>query len=171
MRVTVPPTAVSKLSFTAGNRKWAEPIEEEHVSSSNTPGASQGRGPLVIVFAIIGILGIIGGILYVSGAANSIHFIDGGVYKGHHQIRAVVSFIVGIAFLIMAYIAKNRPAQTRPAQEGRANVAGGTGSAGTPGPAGPAGPTGPADPTGATGPASGTGTTSGSGSPTTPSGS
>jgi hypothetical protein len=126
------------------------------VSSSNTPGAPSGRGPLVIVLAIIGVLGIIGGILYVSGAANSIHFIDGSVYHGHHQVRAVVSFIVGVAFLIMAYIAKTRPAQTRSPRTTQANV---TGSASATGPAG------------ATDPASGPGTTGGSGTPTTPSGS
>lgn len=130
------------------------------MSSSNTPGAPSGRGPLVIVLAIVGILGIIGGILYVSGAANSIHFIDGSVYKGHHDVRAVVSFIVGIAFLIMAYIAKTRPART-----GQANVAAATRTAGAAGPTGPGGAAGAADP------ASGPGTTSGSGTPTTPSGS
>jgi hypothetical protein len=134
------------------------------VSSSNTPGAPSGRGPLVIVLAIIGILGIIGGILYVSGAANSIHFIDGSVYHGHHQVRAVVSFIVGIAFLIMAYIAKTRPGQTGPARAGGAN-------AGSARPAGAADATGPAGPASTAGPASGPGTTSGSGTPTTPSGS
>ncbi len=150
-------TPVSKLSFTAGDLKWAQPIEEEHVSSSSTPGASPGRGPLVIVLAIIGVLGIIGGILYVSGAANSIHFIDGSVYKGHHQVRAVVSFVVGIAFLIMAYIAKTRSARTS-----QANAAGISGPAS--GPSGP--PVGPAS-----GPASGTGPADGSGNPTTPSGS
>jgi hypothetical protein len=106
----------------------------------------------VIVLAIIGVLGIIGGILYVSGAANSIHFIDGSVYHGHHQVRAVVSFVVGIAFLIMAYIAKTRPATTS-----RPNVSGATGPAAAPGPA--------ADP------AAGTGSTGGTERPTTPSGS
>jgi hypothetical protein len=134
------------------------------VSSGNTPGASPGRGPLVIVLAIIGILGIIGGILYVSGAANSIHFIDGSVYKGHHQVRAAVSFIVGIAFLIMAYIAKTRSAGAR-----RPSVTGGTGAAGTAGPtAGTAGPT-----AGTAGPTAGTAepTAGSSGTPTTPSGS
>ena len=134
------------------------------MSSSNTPGAPSGRGPLVIVLAIVGILGIIGGILYVSGAANSIHFIDGSVYKGHHQVRAVVSFIVGVAFLIMAYIAKTRPAQTGPARTGPANVAGSASPTG-------AEATGGAGPTSTAGPASGPGTTSGSGTPTTPSGS
>jgi formate hydrogenlyase subunit 3/multisubunit Na+/H+ antiporter MnhD subunit len=80
------------------------------MSSASTPGTSQSRGPLVIVLAVIGILAIIAGILYVSGAANSLHFMDGSVHKGHHQIRAIVSFVVGIAFLIGAYIAKSRPA-------------------------------------------------------------
>jgi uncharacterized membrane protein len=80
------------------------------MSSARTPGASPSRGPLVTILAVIGILAIIAGILYVSGAANSLHFMDGSVHKGHHQIRAIVSFVVGIAFLIGAYIAKSRPA-------------------------------------------------------------
>jgi uncharacterized membrane protein len=127
------------------------------VSSSNTPGAAPGRGPLVIVLAVIGVLGIIGGILYVSGAANSIHFIDGSVYHGHHQVRAVVSFVVGIAFLIMAYIAKTRPARARGANvTGTADGSNVTGAAGAPGPA--------------AGPTTGTGSTGGSERPTTPSG-
>jgi uncharacterized membrane protein len=78
-------------------------------SSASTSGASPGRGPLVTVLAVIGVLAIIAGIMYVSGAANSLHFMDGSVYKGHHLVRAVVSFVVGIAFLIGAYIAKSRP--------------------------------------------------------------
>jgi hypothetical protein len=112
----------------------------------------------VIVLAVIGVLGIIGGILYVSGAANSIHFIDGSVYHGHHQVRAVVSFVVGIAFLIMAYIAKTRPARTS-----GANVTGTAGGSNVTGAAGAAGP--------AAGPATGPGSTGGSERPTTPSGS
>jgi hypothetical protein len=141
------------------------------VSNSNSPGASPGRGPVVIVLLIIGVLGIIGGILYISGAANSIHFIDGGHYKGNHHVRAIVSFVVGVAFLIMAYIAK-----TRPATSARANAAGGAspagradaaGSASAAGPAGASGPAGPADPAGPAGPAS---PASGGGGSTTPSG-
>jgi hypothetical protein len=150
------------------------------VSQSNAPGASPGRGPLVVVLAIIGVLGIIGGILYVSGAANSIHFIDGSVYKGHHQVRAIVSFVVGIAFLVMAYFAK-----TRPASVGRASATGTTSAAGpssTVRPSSPAGPANTADPTSTAGPASAAGPSSpagpagpagpasGSGGPTTPSG-
>jgi uncharacterized membrane protein len=79
------------------------------VSSANAPGGSAGRGPLVITLAVIGILAIIAGILYVSGAANSMHFMTGAVHHGHHLIRAIVAFVVGIAFLIGAYIAKSRP--------------------------------------------------------------
>jgi uncharacterized membrane protein len=79
------------------------------VSSASVPGGSASRGPLVIILAVIGILAIIAGILYVSGAANSLHFMSGAVHHGHHAIRAIVSFVVGIAFLIGAYIAKSRP--------------------------------------------------------------
>ena len=79
------------------------------MSSASAPGGSANRGPLVIILAVIGILAIIAGILYISGAANSLHFMDGSVHHGHHQIRAIVSFVVGIAFLIGAYIARSRP--------------------------------------------------------------
>jgi uncharacterized membrane protein len=79
------------------------------VSSASTPGGSANRGPLVIILAVIGVLAIIAGILYISGAANSLHFMSGSVHHGHHAVRAIVSFVVGIAFLIGAYIAKSRP--------------------------------------------------------------
>ncbi len=79
------------------------------MSSASAPGGSANRGPLVIILAVIGILAIIAGILYISGAANSLHFMAGSVHHGHHAIRAIVSFVVGIAFLIGAYIAKSRP--------------------------------------------------------------
>jgi hypothetical protein len=80
------------------------------VSSASTSGASSGRGPLAIILAVIGILGIIAGILYLSGAANSLHFMVGSVHKGHHQVRAIVSLVFGVAFLIGAFIAWSRPA-------------------------------------------------------------
>ena len=90
------------------------------MSSASAPAGSANRGPLVIILAVIGILAIIAGILYVSGAANSLHFMSGAVHHGHHAIRAIVSFVVGIAFLIGAYIAKSRPpaASTGGAPEG-----------------------------------------------------
>jgi hypothetical protein len=75
------------------------------MNSGNT-GASSSRGTLVIVLAVIGALGILAGILYVAGALNSIHFLVGSTHKGSHPIRAIVSFVVGAAFLVGAYIAK-----------------------------------------------------------------
>jgi uncharacterized membrane protein len=83
------------------------------VSSASAPSGSAGRGPLVIILAVIGILAIIAGIMYVSGAANSLHFMSGSSHHGHHLVRAIVSFVVGIAFLIGAYIAKSRPPAAR----------------------------------------------------------
>jgi hypothetical protein len=108
------------------------------MSSASTPGASPSRGPLVIVLAVIGILAIIAGILYVSGAANSLHFMDGSSHHGHHQIRAIVSFVVGIAFLVGAYIAKSRPAAGSRGSTGRPSSS--TGS--TDSPSGSATPSG-----------------------------
>jgi hypothetical protein len=78
------------------------------MTSASTPAAPPGRGALVIVLAVIGILGIIAGILYLAGALNSIHFLVGSVHKGHHPIRAIVSLVVGAAFLVGAYIARSR---------------------------------------------------------------
>lgn len=79
--------------------------------SGSSSGASSGRGPLAAILAIIGVLAIILGILYVSGALNSVHFLVGSTHKGHHQVRAAVSFVVGVAFLIGAFIARPRPAK------------------------------------------------------------
>jgi hypothetical protein len=80
------------------------------VSSASTPGAAPSRTPLVIILTVVGVLAIIAAILYVSGAANSLHFLVGSVHKGHHTIRFIVSLVVGVAFLIGAYIARSRPA-------------------------------------------------------------
>jgi hypothetical protein len=82
-------------------------------SSGASPGAPSGRGPLVAILAILGVLAIILGILYVSGALNSVHFLVGSVHKGHHQVRAAVSFVVGVALLIGAFIARARPAGSK----------------------------------------------------------
>jgi uncharacterized membrane protein len=82
------------------------------VSSASTPGAAPNRAPLVIILAVVGVLAIIAAILYVSGAANSLHFMVGSVHKGHHVVRFIVSLVVGAALLIGAYIAKSRPTTT-----------------------------------------------------------
>jgi hypothetical protein len=79
------------------------------VSSAGASGSSPSRGPLVATLAVIGILAIIAAILYISGAANSLHFMVGANHKGHHAVRFIVSLVVGAAFLIGAYIARSRP--------------------------------------------------------------
>jgi len=72
------------------------------VHSAPMPG-SPGRRALAVILAIIGILAIIAGILYVAGAANSLHFMVGSVHKGPHRVRATVSFVVGVALLAGAW--------------------------------------------------------------------
>ena len=81
--------------------------------NTSSSGASSGRQTLVIVLAVIGILGIIAGIMFLSGAANSIHVMVGSVHKGHHFIRFIVSLVVGAAFLVGAYIARSRTPSAR----------------------------------------------------------
>ena len=68
-------------------------------------GESSGRKALAAILAILGVLAIIAGILYVSKAANSVHFLVGSVHHGHHQVRAAVSFVAGVALLIGAWFA------------------------------------------------------------------
>jgi uncharacterized membrane protein YidH (DUF202 family) len=75
------------------------------VHSAGPPGGSPGRRTLAVVLAIIGVLAIIAGILYLAGAANSLHFMVGSVHKGHHLVRAAVSFVVGVALLTGAWFA------------------------------------------------------------------
>jgi len=108
-------------------------------ASSGAPSGTSGRGALVIILTVIGVLAIIAGILYVSGAANSIHFMV-SVKHGHHQVRAIVSFVIGIACLIGAYIAKTRPAGGSGSAGGSANASGSASATGSTGASGAAGP-------------------------------
>jgi hypothetical protein len=79
-----------------------------HVHSAPTSGGSPGRGALAVILALIGVLAIIAGILYVAGPANSLHFMVGSVHKGHHLVRAAVSFVAGIALLTGAWFTARR---------------------------------------------------------------
>lgn len=74
-------------------------------------GDSPGRPALAAILAILGVLAIIAGILYVSGTANSLHFMVGSVHRGHHQVRAAVSFVAGVALLIGAWFAVRPPSR------------------------------------------------------------
>jgi uncharacterized membrane protein YidH (DUF202 family) len=85
---------------------WRE--QENPMSTAHVSSASSSRRTLAIVLAILGVLAIIAGILYVAGAANSIHFMVGSVHHGSHMVRAAVSFVVGIVLLICAWFASRR---------------------------------------------------------------
>lgn len=69
---------------------------------SATSGGSPGRRALAVILAITA------GILYVAGAANSLHFMVGSVHKGHHLVRPAVSFAAGVVLLAGAWFAARR---------------------------------------------------------------
>jgi hypothetical protein len=74
------------------------------VHAGDMSGDSSGGRALAAVLAVLGVLAIIAGILYISGAANSVHFMVGSVHHGRHAIRATVSFVAGVALLIGAWL-------------------------------------------------------------------
>ena len=75
---------------------------------------SPGRRALAVILAIIGVLAIIAGILYVAGAANSLHFMVGSVHHGPHPVRAAVSLAAGVALLAGAWFAARAGPNSRP---------------------------------------------------------
>ena len=48
-----------------------------------------------------------------AGAANSLHFMVGSVHKGHHLIRAGVSFVAGAGLLAGAWFAARAGVNSR----------------------------------------------------------
>jgi uncharacterized membrane protein YidH (DUF202 family) len=89
-------------------------VNSADTSESNSvtkAGNDSSRRVLAIILAVIGVLAIVAGILYVAGTANSLHFMVGKVHRGHHQIRAIVAFVIGVVLLAAAYFAA-RPTLT-----------------------------------------------------------
>jgi hypothetical protein len=82
------------------------------VNSVRTPGgASTGRRTLTTILAIVGILGIILGVLYLFAAKSLPSMFVGKVHGGHHLVRASVSIIIGLALVIVGWLAgRRRPA-------------------------------------------------------------
>jgi hypothetical protein len=79
------------------------------MSSVSTVGGPPTRRPLPLILAILGVLAIIAGVLYVTGALDSVHFLVGSHPKGHHELRGVVSVVVGVVLLgIARFMAKQR---------------------------------------------------------------
>ncbi|HEY2507387.1 MAG TPA: hypothetical protein VGI58_12790 [Streptosporangiaceae bacterium] len=75
------------------------------MTSTRTPANPATYRAVAIVLGILGLLALVAGVLYISGAANSIHFMVGSVHKGHHVFRALTAFVVGLILLAGAAFA------------------------------------------------------------------
>jgi uncharacterized membrane protein HdeD (DUF308 family) len=75
------------------------------VSSVSNAGGQPSKRPIALVLAIIGVLGIILGIVYLAVPAGNLPSIFGHTTpaNGHHQVRMIVSFVVGVACLVGAW--------------------------------------------------------------------
>jgi len=82
------------------------------MNAATTSNGSNARRLMALILAILGIVAIIAGILYIAGSANSLHFMVGSTHKGHHEVRAAVSFVIGLALLAAAWFA-NRASSAR----------------------------------------------------------
>ena len=74
-------------------------------TASVSGGASTSKKPLVIILAVIGVLAIIVGILYMVAGDSMPSFLTAGshVHKGNHLARGGVALVVGLACLIGAW--------------------------------------------------------------------
>jgi hypothetical protein len=76
-------------------------------TASVSGGATASRKPLIIILAVIGVVAIILGILYLVGGSAIPSFLIAGshVKKGHHLARGGVALVVGIAALVGSWFA------------------------------------------------------------------
>ena len=74
-------------------------------STSVSGGTSTGKKPLVIILAVIGVLAIIVGILYLVAGSSLPSFLTAGshVHRGNHLARGGVALVLGVACLIGAW--------------------------------------------------------------------
>jgi threonine/homoserine/homoserine lactone efflux protein len=74
-------------------------------STSVSSGTSTSKKPLVIVLAVIGVLAIVVGILYMVAGDSLPSFLTAGshVHKGNHLARGGVALVIGVACLIGAW--------------------------------------------------------------------
>lgn len=68
-------------------------------ASAAAPRRSAAQWTIVAVLVILGILALIAAILFITGTANSIHFLSGSVHHGHHGIRLTVSLVAAVLLL------------------------------------------------------------------------
>ena len=74
-------------------------------STSVSGGTSTSKKPLVIVLAVVGVLAIIVGILYMVAGDSLPSFLTAGshVHKGNHLARGGLALVLGVACLIGAW--------------------------------------------------------------------
>ena len=72
--------------------------------STASAASGSGRKPVVLVLAIIGVLAIIIGILWMVGAAPAFLNVGSHVHKGGHLIRGAVAVVVGLGLGVFAFI-------------------------------------------------------------------
>jgi hypothetical protein len=74
-------------------------------TASVSGGAASSKKPLIIVLAVIGVIAIILGILYMVAGSSLPGFLTSGshVHKGNHLARGGVALVVGIAAFIGAW--------------------------------------------------------------------
>jgi len=75
------------------------------VSSVSNADGQPSKRPIALVLAVIGVLGIILGIVYLAVPAGNLPSIFGHTTpaNGHHVVRMAVSFVVGVACLVGAW--------------------------------------------------------------------
>ena len=75
------------------------------MSSVSNAGGQPSRRPIALVLAIVGVLGIILGIVYLAVPAGDLPSIFGHTTpaNGHHVVRMAVSFVIGVACLVAAW--------------------------------------------------------------------
>jgi amino acid permease len=90
-------------------------------SANESGGRSTGRLIAAVILAIIGILFIIAGILYVAEPAKSLPSMLGQIAgsNGHHPLRAVASFVVGVILFVAAWFALRYTPKNHQAAESR----------------------------------------------------
>ena len=84
------------------------------MSSVSNAGGQPSKRPIALVLAIIGVLGIILGIVYLAVPAGNLPSIFGHTTpaNGHHVVRMAVSFVIGVACLVAAWFV-NRGSKAR----------------------------------------------------------
>jgi len=72
--------------------------------STASAASGSGRKPVVLVLAIIAVVAIIIGVLWMVGATPAFLNVGSHVHKGGHLIRGAVAIVVGLGLGVFAWI-------------------------------------------------------------------